>query len=196
MGVLLLIQYFSNNYLAKLQYNFFTIADSRIDLISQVVRGIRSIKCRILENFYGPRVEEIRAKELKSFSLYCDVKNICSAIYFNAGVIISALVFLIVDKDSLELGKVFSTLALLGYIFNFSICYSNYAIESLYALQVFNKRIEDVITSPLMNTCESRNVEEQALPLNSQNVLELKDVTTSWKTPSEQSPEDDDEIVL
>ena len=81
--------------------------------------------------------------------MYCNIKNVCSAIYFNAGVIISALVFLFVDKDSLELGKVFSTLALLGYIFNFSICYSNYAIESLYALSVFNQRIENVITTPL-----------------------------------------------
>ena len=66
------------------------------------------------------------------------MKNICAAIYFNAGVIISALVFLLADKDTLELGKVFSTLALLGYIFNFSILYSNYAIESFYSLSVFN----------------------------------------------------------
>ena len=49
----------------------------------------------------------------------------------------------------LELGKVFSTLALLGYIFNFSICYSNYAIEALYTLKVYNQRIEAIITGPL-----------------------------------------------
>jgi len=59
-------------------------------------------------------------------------------------------VFLLADKESLELGKVFSTLALLGYIFNFSIVYSNFAIESLYALSVFNQRIEEVITGPLI----------------------------------------------
>ena len=64
-----------------------------------------------------------------------------SAIYYNAGVIISAFVFLLADKDTLELGKVFSTLALLGYIFNFSILYSNYAIESLNSLSVLDKRI-------------------------------------------------------
>lgn len=58
--------------------------------------------------------------------------------------------FLLADKESLELGKVFSTLALLGYIFNFSIVYSNFAIESLYALSVFNQRIEEVITGPLI----------------------------------------------
>ena len=83
---------------------------------------------------------------MKAFSRYCDIKSICNAIYFNSGVIISALVFLLADKNTLELGKVFSTLALLGYIFNFSILYSNYAIESLYSLSVFNKRIEEVIT--------------------------------------------------
>jgi hypothetical protein len=59
---------------------------------------------------------------------------------------ISAFVFLLADKDSLELGKVFSTLALLGYIFNFSILYSNYAIEALYSLNVFQDRVENAIT--------------------------------------------------
>lgn len=65
--------------------------------------------------------------------------------------IISAFVFLLADKETLELGKVFSTLALLGYIFNFSILYSNFAIESLYALSVFIKRIDQVITEPLLH---------------------------------------------
>jgi hypothetical protein len=97
---------------------------------------------------YVKRIDETRRKELKAFSTYCDIKNVCAAIYFNAGVCMSALVFLLADKDALDLAKVFSTLALLGYIFNFSIVYSNYALEYLYALSVFNKRIEDVISGP------------------------------------------------
>ena len=103
----------------------------------------------------------MRERELDAFSSYCDIKNICAAIYFNAGVIISALVFLLADKSTLELGKVFSTLALLGYIFNFSILYSNYAIESLYSLRVFNRRIEECITKNL-SQCEEkpRNIHE------------------------------------
>lgn len=43
----------------------------------------------------------------------------------------SSAIFIFADPESLELGKVFSTIALLGYIFNFSILYSNYAIEAL-----------------------------------------------------------------
>lgn len=86
----------------------------------------------MLEALYGQRIHQIRNKELNLYLKYCNIKNICAAVYINAGIIISSLVFLIADKDSLELGKVFSTLALLGYIFNFSILYSNYAIESLY----------------------------------------------------------------
>lgn len=81
-------------------------------------------------------------QELKAYSKYCDIKNICSAIYFNSGVILSSLLFLLVDKNSLDLGSVFSTLALLGYIFNFSVYYSNWAIEALNSLQVFYKRID------------------------------------------------------
>lgn len=74
-----------------------------------------------------------------------NIKNICAAIYANAGVFISSLIFLCADRRLLELGKVFSTLALLGYVFNFSIVYSNYAIEALYQLRVFEKRIGDVL---------------------------------------------------
>ena len=72
------------------------------------------------------------------FSRYVNIKTICTAIYTNAGVLISSFIFLCADKDKLELGKVFSTLALLGYIFNFSILFSNYAIEAIYSLKVFN----------------------------------------------------------
>ena len=90
-----------------------------------------------MEPLYANRIHETRKDELDAFSRYCDIKLICAAIYWNAGVIISAFVFLLADKDTLELGKVFSTLALLGYIFNFSILYSNYAIEGLYSLGVF-----------------------------------------------------------
>ena len=158
MGVLLVMQYYTNACIARLQYAALTTADKRIQLIAQILKGIKTIKCRVLEQLYSSRVNEVRARELAAFSRYCDIKNVCAAIYFNAGVIISALVFLLADKSTLELGKVFSTLALLGYIFNFSILYSNYAIESLYSLSVFNKRIEDVVTKHL--------TEDQQAPRN------------------------------
>ena len=94
--------------------------------------GIKQIKCRLLEPVLAAKIGEVRSQELASFTSYTNIKNICGAIYANAGVLISSLIFLFADKNSLELGKVFSTLALLGYVFNFSIVYSNYAIEALY----------------------------------------------------------------
>lgn len=94
-----------------------------------MIKGIRSIKCRVLESFYLERIAEARNQELAAFGRYCNIKNVCGAIYFNAGIIISALVFLLADKNQLDLGKVFSTLALLSHIFNFSIMFSNLAIE-------------------------------------------------------------------
>ena len=122
----------------------------------------------------------MRDQELNAFGSYCDIKNICGAVYFNAGVIISALVFLLADKSTLELGKVFSTLALLGYIFNFSILYSNYAIESLYSLQVFNKRIEEVITKNLADVEEKpRNIYELKDGPNAE-CLVFENVTAGW----------------
>ena len=55
------------------------------------------------------------------------------------------MIFLFADRDTLELGKVFSTLAMLGYVFNFSILYSNYALEAIYSIQTFQRRIKEVI---------------------------------------------------
>jgi hypothetical protein len=138
MIALLALQYFSNKKIAALQYILKLQTDSRIQYISQVLLGIRQIKCRVQENVFAQKIGEVRAKELQSFTQYVNIKNICQAIYANAGVLISSLIFLFADRSLLELGKVFSTLALLGYIFNFSIVYSNYAIESIYQLKVFN----------------------------------------------------------
>lgn len=49
------------------------------------------------------------------------------------------------DPATLQLGKVFTTIALMGYIFNFSVLYSNYAIEALNTISVFNKRIDKIV---------------------------------------------------
>lgn len=76
------------------------------------------------------------------YARYVNIKQICSAIYFNAGVIISSIIFIFANPEDLELGKVFSTIALLGYIFNFSVLYSNYALEAIYQIIVFNKRVD------------------------------------------------------
>jgi hypothetical protein len=79
------------------------------------------------------------------YGQYVNIKQICSAIYFNAGVIISSIIFIFADPATLELGKVFSTIALLGYVFNFSVFYSNYALEALNSIVVFNRRIDQIL---------------------------------------------------
>ena len=145
---LLFLQYFSNKTLKNLQMKFLEFSDERIRLVSQIIKGIRAIKVRVCEQFYYEKIAGIRTVEIKEFNTYCNIKVVCSAIYFNAGVILSGAIFMIVDAEALELGKVFSTLSLLGYIFNFSVLYSNYAVEALFQLNVFYERIELAITKP------------------------------------------------
>ena len=87
----------------------------------------------------------MRVEEMNIYGQYVNVKQVCSAIYFNAGVIISSIIFMFADPATLELGKVFSTIALLGYIFNFSVLYSNFALEAIYTIVVFNKRIDSIV---------------------------------------------------
>jgi len=84
---------------------------------------------------------------MRVYNKYVMIKQICSALYNNAGVIISSIIFMCADPDTLSMGKVFSTIAMLGYVFNFSILYSNYAIEALYTIVVFNKRVDQIVLS-------------------------------------------------
>jgi hypothetical protein len=107
-------------------------------LISNIIKGIKQVKVRLQENQYIKKIIEIRTEEMRIYGKYVCIKQICSALYFNAGVIISAIIFSCADPATLELGKVFSTIALLGYVFNFSVLYSNYAIEAMYTIVVFN----------------------------------------------------------
>jgi hypothetical protein len=124
------------------------LTDDRIEYIRCIINGIRQIKVRCLEPFFETSSKQKRDREISSWSTYCDIRIICSAVYFNSGVILSTILFLMVDRNLLNLGKVFSTLALLGYIFNFSILFSNYAIEALNSIQIFLKRIDESIAKP------------------------------------------------
>lgn len=145
MLLLLLLQYFSNKVLANLQFEKMQLTDQRIGLLKTVIRGIRQVKLRLQENEYVHQINQIRSTEMGVYGRYVNIKQICSALYINAGVIISSLIFIFADPATLELGKVFSTIALLGYVFNFSVLYSNYAVEALYSLIVFNKRVDQVV---------------------------------------------------
>ena len=158
------------------------------------------MKCRLLEALFAQKIDQVRTQELKAFSRYCDIKNGCGAIYYNAGVIISAFVFILTDKENLELGKVFSTLALLGYIFNFSITYSNYAIESLYALSVLNKRIDQVITGPLLLKHASTKNRKAQKAEAANYPVEFRNVAASWQSDSSvanvESATDDSSAII
>lgn len=39
----------------------------------------------------------------------------------------------------------FATIALLGYVFNFSVLYSNFALEAIYTIVVLNRRIDQIL---------------------------------------------------
>ena len=145
MAALLLLQYYSNKKLAALQFQHCQVTDQRIALISNIIKGIKQVKMRLQENQYIKKIIEIRTHEMQIYGQYVNIKQVCSALYFNAGVIISAIIFSCADPATLGLGKVFSTMALLGYVFNFSVLYSNYAIEALYTIAVFNKRVDQIV---------------------------------------------------
>jgi hypothetical protein len=122
--------------------------DARLELLRNVIDGIRQIKVRCLESYFVERIREKRNEEISVFMTYCNIRIVSGSLYFNSGIILSTVLFLMVDRNMLELGKVFSTLSLLAYIFNFSILFSNYAVEALMSLNIFFSRVESSISKP------------------------------------------------
>ena len=173
MLCLLAVQILSNKILKALQLRFMKFGDERIKFISKIIQGIRAIKVNVQENFCLDSVIRMRQSEINSFSTYTVIKLVCGAIYFNAGVILAGMLFLFLDELKLELGKVFSTLSLLWYIFNFSIVYSNYAIESIFQLRLFHERIQSTITVPHMNKFKPEVMNGPG--------IEYKGVKLGWK---------------
>ena len=49
MALLLVMMNYTNKYTAKLQHSAMTTADTRLQFVSQIIRGIKTIKCRVLE---------------------------------------------------------------------------------------------------------------------------------------------------
>ena len=137
------------------------------------------------EQLHIDKVNEVRSKEMEIYGKYVNIKQVCSAIYFNAGTIISGFIFICTEKSKLELGSVFSTIALLGYVFNFSVLFSNYAIESIYTIVVFNKRVNDII----LNAKKYAEVHAQSMGkvqvLENKATLKMKNITAVW-SPSDQ----------
>lgn len=145
MALLLVLQYWSNKKLAQLNYDKKAETDKRIALVQNIIKGIKQVKIRMQENVYIKRIGEVRSAEMQLYGRYVNLKQICSALYFNAGVIMASAIFIFADPRKLDLGKVFATIALLGYVFNFSVLYSNYALEALYTIVTFNKRIDTIV---------------------------------------------------
>ena len=73
------------------------LTDVRLEYLRDVLEGIRHIKVRCLEQFFDQSVMQKRHAEIAIFSTYCDIRITCSALYFNSGVILSTLLFLLVD---------------------------------------------------------------------------------------------------
>ena len=117
---------------------------------------------------------------MEIYGRYVNIKQICSAIYFNAGVIISSIIFIFANPEDLELGKVFSTIALLGYIFNFSVLYSNYALEAIYQIIVFNKRVDQIVGTA-QDYAEKKDTKVKKV-MSREPLVRFTNATVNWTT--------------
>lgn len=85
---------------------------------------------------------------------------------------------------------------MLGYVFNFSVLFSNYALEAIYTIVVFNKRIDAIILKSQQFEKENEreadintSFEKPEVTMDASADLGLKlcDVTAFW-SPSDFEP--------
>ena len=85
---------------------------------------------------------------------------------------------------------------MLGYVFNFSVLFSNYALEAIYTIVVFNKRIDAIILKAQQFEKENEREAdintsfekpEVTIDANADLGLKLCDVTAFW-SPSDVEP--------
>jgi ABC-type bacteriocin/lantibiotic exporter with double-glycine peptidase domain len=76
-----------------------------------------------------------------------------------------------------------ATIALLGYVFNFSVIYSDFALEACYMIVVLTRRIDTIVIENIKYQAENipRPVVEHE---RSEVSIKMEDVTSIWSPTS------------
>lgn len=150
--------------------------DKRIKLVTEILRGIRTIKMHFWENSFIEKVFKLRSNEVKYLRYRKYLDALCVYFWATTPVIISSLVFgtyaAINGTESLTSSKVFTSLALLGML-----------IMPLNALPwVLNGLIEALVSVGRLDrffVLEELDLSEDYIPLqeHDQYAFQLKNCT-------------------
>ncbi|XP_030051718.1 multidrug resistance-associated protein 7-like isoform X2 [Microcaecilia unicolor] len=155
--------------------------DSRIKLMTEILRGIRVIKFYTWEKYFMAKVNHVRNKELHMLKICCYVDAACDYLWDALPVLISILTFMtyVLLGHQLTASKVFTALALVGML--------------VYPLNVFPWMVNQIVQAKVSLDRIQRFLELSDQDFDSyyssdtssdpDMVLELHQSTFSWSPP-------------
>ena len=106
------------NKIGKLSDKMMTAKDSRVNLMSELISGIKVIKCFNWQKFFSSKVNEKRGDELKHLKGRKYLDAFCVFLWATTPVIISVLTFItfVLLGNTLTAAKVFTSVALFAML--------------------------------------------------------------------------------
>ena len=87
--LIVVVQFFANKALAVIQYGLFAQTDKRIQYVTLVIEGIKTIKSYLWEPYFRNKVAHVRKIELNAFFRYALLGICFNSIYANAGFLLA-----------------------------------------------------------------------------------------------------------
>ncbi len=124
------------------------MADMRLNLIADIVNGIRSVKCYCWEDSLSARVQLIRKQEVRNLFCFNSLRFVSYCLLRYSGYVAAALVFLIKtshQKEALSAGTAFALLGALNFLALYACLYFGEGLIALVDLRASMKRITEVL---------------------------------------------------
>ncbi|XP_013179394.1 PREDICTED: multidrug resistance-associated protein 7 [Papilio xuthus] len=181
--ILIPINKFIANKIGQLSTELMRHKDSRVSLISDILRGIRTIKIHVWEDYFINRVGEVRGKELYYLRGRKYLDAICVVLWATTPVLVAALTLgtHALRLQPLDAPTVFTTVALINMLIAPLNAFP-WVLNGLTEAWVSIKRIQKFLDLPDMDS--DRYYDRVNTNHDEDKILIFKNATFTWAKPA------------
>ncbi|XP_061703905.1 ATP-binding cassette sub-family C member 10 [Cydia pomonella] len=182
--LLIPINKFIANKIGQLSTELMKHKDSRVTLISDLLRGIRTVKVHVWEDYFINRVTESRTLELKYLRWRKYLDAICVVLWATTPVLVCALTLGVhaLRAQPLLAPTVFTTVALINMLIAPLNAFP-WVLNGLTEAWVSIKRIQKLLDLPDMDP--ERYYDKLNTNRNEDNMFMINNATFAWAKPAE-----------
>ncbi|XP_045534773.1 ATP-binding cassette sub-family C member 10 [Papilio machaon] len=181
--ILIPINKFIANKIGQLSTELMRHKDSRVSLISDILRGIRTIKIHVWEDYFINRVAEVRGKELYYLRGRKYLDAICVVLWATTPVLVAALTLgtHALRSQPLDAPTVFTTVALINMLIAPLNAFP-WVLNGLTEAWVSIKRIQKFLDLPDMDS--DRYYDRVNTNHDEDKIVIFKNATFTWAKPA------------